>query len=377
MLKNLLLFRLEGDAPDLDATREAMRAYSFVPCGPTQPYATGWVPPRTDGEHLLERVGEHLIAKLMIETRSVPSQAVKKAVDERLDAIEKETGRRPRGKIVKELKEEALQALLPRAFPRSSAVLVWIDAKARILAVEATTHAKADLVLSRLVEVAPGMRVAMLQAAQSAGSCMAAWLTEQEPPSGFSIDRECELKQPDGEKAVVRYARHTLEGEEVGEHIRQGKYPTKVAMTWGGRVSFLLTDDLKLKRVEILDVVTAESDREEHADAFEADVAITTGELRTAIAGLIDALGGVMVPPVVEEAQAKPAVHLEGDGPDPLIDQARALVIEHKRASISLVQRHLRIGYNRAARLLEGLEKLGVVSPMYPDGNRTILTMES
>jgi len=74
---------------------------------------------------------------------------------------------------------------------------------------------------------------------------------------------------------------------------------------------------------------------------------------------------------------------LEGEGADAggsgdaeadaLYDQAVEIVLRNKRASISLVQRHLRIGYNRAARLLEAMEKAGLVSPMQSNGNRDIL----
>ena len=58
---------------------------------------------------------------------------------------------------------------------------------------------------------------------------------------------------------------------------------------------------------------------------------------------------------------------------DPLYDQAVDVVLKNRRASISLVQRHLRIGYNRAARLLEQMENSGVVSAMSSNGNREIL----
>jgi DNA segregation ATPase FtsK/SpoIIIE, S-DNA-T family len=62
-----------------------------------------------------------------------------------------------------------------------------------------------------------------------------------------------------------------------------------------------------------------------------------------------------------------------GGESDSMYDQAVAIVLQHKRASISLVQRHLRIGYNRAARLLEQMEQAGLVSPMGHNGNRDIL----
>ncbi len=65
---------------------------------------------------------------------------------------------------------------------------------------------------------------------------------------------------------------------------------------------------------------------------------------------------------------------VNGDGEaDPMYDQAVAIVLQNRRASISLVQRHLRIGYNRAARLLEQMERSGLVSPMASNGNRDIL----
>jgi S-DNA-T family DNA segregation ATPase FtsK/SpoIIIE len=66
------------------------------------------------------------------------------------------------------------------------------------------------------------------------------------------------------------------------------------------------------------------------------------------------------------------AVDANGEA-DPMYDQAVAVVLQHKRASISLVQRHLRIGYNRAARLLEQMERSGLVSPMASNGNRDLL----
>ena len=62
-----------------------------------------------------------------------------------------------------------------------------------------------------------------------------------------------------------------------------------------------------------------------------------------------------------------------GDGPDPMYDQALAVVRKEGKASISLVQRRLKIGYNRAARLVEDMEKSGVVSPMSSSGERTLV----
>jgi S-DNA-T family DNA segregation ATPase FtsK/SpoIIIE len=78
-----------------------------------------------------------------------------------------------------------------------------------------------------------------------------------------------------------------------------------------------------------------------------------------------------------DEEAALGEMHGEGAGDaesDPLYDQAVEVVVKTRRASISLVQRHLRIGYNRAARLIEAMEKAGLVSSMQTNGNREVLT---
>ena len=119
---------------------------------------------------------------------------------------------------------------------------------------------------------------------------MSHWLKEQEPPVGFTVDRECELKSADEEKAVVRYARHPLDIEEVQAHIAAGKLPTKLALTWDDRVSFMLTEGLQLKKVSFLDTVF--EDKAADDGGFDTDVAIATGELSKLIPDLIEALGG-------------------------------------------------------------------------------------
>ena len=82
---------------------------------------------------------------------------------------------------------------------------------------------------------------------------------------------------------------------------------------------------------------------------------------------------GILEGGVAEEGgEGMPGAEGGGEA-DPMYDQAVAVVLKHRRASISLVQRHLRIGYNRAARLLEQMEQSGLVSPMQSNGNREIL----
>ncbi|ODV12327.1 MAG: exonuclease [Rubrivivax sp. SCN 70-15] len=302
MFKNAFVYRLApgAAAPTLTDLEARLAGASFVACGATERESAGWVPPRGDKHATLaESVGGQIVLKLCSETRAVPGGAVKARLEERLAQIEQQTGRRPKGRGAREIKDEVVHELLPRAFPKRSTTPVWLDPASGWALVGAASAKKADAVVTALAEAfAGGLTLQPLQTALAPATAMAAWLAEREAPSGFSIDRDCELKQPDSEKAAVRYARHTLDLVEVGEHIRQGKLPTQLALTWAGRVSFVLTEALALKRIKLLDVVLEgqDADKGRGDDGFDADVAIATGELRQLLPDLVAALGGEQVP---------------------------------------------------------------------------------
>ncbi len=101
---------------------------------------------------------------------------------------------------------------------------------------------------------------------------------------------------------------------------------------------------------------------------------------------VVEHLKSLAAPQYIEEVLESPEASVEGgiDGgeggngeADPLYDQAVAIVLKTRRPSISLVQRHLRIGYNRAARLIEQMERSGLVSPMQSNGNREVMAPAS
>jgi recombination associated protein RdgC len=315
MFKNALLYRIETwDAPAGAAIEERLAGQRFIECAASQPESAGWVEPRGKKHGaLLEQVAGQTILRLCVERKPVPASVVKTLLEERLQKIEDDTGRRPRGKHAKELKEAIVHELLPRAFAKRSHTLVWLDAKAGLVWVDAASVKKADALITRLVDLlGGGMRLALLQTRTSPAAAMAEWLATREAPAGFSIDRDCELKQPDSEKATVRYARHTLDIDELAAHIQQGKLPTQVAMTWNGRVSFVLTEALTLKKIKLLDVVLEGTPEPQGDDGFDADVAVSTGELRLLITDLLAALGGEQVreaaTPSHAHRQAEPAL---------------------------------------------------------------------
>ncbi|MCZ8092748.1 MAG: recombination-associated protein RdgC [Acidovorax sp.] len=304
MFKNLIVYRIApGWQADLTLVEEALAKSPFMECGATQEQSLGWVPPRGD-QHgaMAESVGGQWILRFMVESKVLPGSVLNRRVKEKAARIEQETGRKPGKKESKELKDEAKLDLLPMAFTKQGSMWVWIDTESRLLVLDTGSQGRADEVVSLLVESLPGLSVSLLNTQTSPQAAMAHWLSAQEPPVGFSIDRECELKSADEAKAVVRYARHPLDIDEVQQHIQQGKLPTKLALTWDDRVSFMLTEGLQVRKLSFLDTVFEGTKADD--GGFDTDVAIATGELVKLIPDLIEALGGEAESGVASAAEA-------------------------------------------------------------------------
>ncbi len=293
VFKNVMVYRVgEGWHPTLAQLEQALDAERFVPCGASQDKSIGWVEPRGEPHGpLVEAVSGQRMLKLKIETKGVPGAVVTRKAKERCAYIEATEGRKPGKKEMKEIKEDVKMSLMPMAFSKESSVWVWVDPHAHFLVMDAGSQAKADEVVTMLVKTFAGLSLTLIHTQLSPQSAMASWLITQESPAGFSVDRECELKAADESKSVVRYVRHPLDTDEVKQHVEGGKLPTRLAMTWEGRVSFSLTEALQLKKVTFLDVVF-EATSTEKDEGFDADVALATGELQKLLPDLITALGG-------------------------------------------------------------------------------------
>jgi recombination associated protein RdgC len=292
--KNLIIFRLSPTwIHNLQGMQEALAQTPFVMCSASQEKSIGWAPPRGE-EHgsLVESVGGQLLLSLMMESKAVPTALINRKAKEQLATIEADTGRKPGKRQTKEIKEDIRLALMPMAFTKVSSTTIWIDPAAKLLVVNAGSQSKADEAVTFLVKSLDGFSVLPFTAQTSCTVAMSEWLSSQDAPNNFTIDRECELKSPDESKSVVRYSRHALDLEEITQHIASGKVPTKLAMTWNERVSFVLTDTLQLKKIAFLDGVF-DGSVNQATDGFDADAAIATGELSRLIPDLLDALGGI------------------------------------------------------------------------------------
>lgn len=296
--KNLQIYRLPMPwAMPLEVLAEQLARAPFTKCPSNQPTSRGWVSPRRDGA-LVFALGRQWLIALQTEERQLTSAVVNQEVRERAAYLEQQQGYAPGRKQLKELRERVTEELLPRAFTRSYVTYAWIDPQNGWFVVDAASPAKAEAVIEHLRRSLDDFPLAMLHTQISPQSAMADWLASGDAPAGYSIDRECELKAVGEEKAAVRYSRHPLDGAEIEAeikaHLASGKLPTKLALTWDNRISFVLGEKMEIKRLAFLDLLKEEAEKSaERADEqFDADFALMTGELARFIPQLVQTLGG-------------------------------------------------------------------------------------
>jgi recombination associated protein RdgC len=260
---------------------EALQKAQFAPCAPSQEASAGWVPPRGEHEPIFEVINGEVIAKFVLERKVVPADVLNRRVDslaaDLLDATGEKLGKAGR----RSLKEEAKLDLLVKAFPRRTEAFVWIS-EGRLV-IGSTSNAVVDAAVTSLVMSLEGLAVAPLLTVANPGFAMSSWLSEQAAPDHFELGDSCLLVSDAGK---VKYTHHTLEIEEVRAHIASGKSASSLALQYGD-VSFELSDDLRLKKIEVDDGDGVAK------DDFDGNVVIHTEALRGLIDALVEALDGV------------------------------------------------------------------------------------
>ncbi|TVT52123.1 MAG: recombination-associated protein RdgC [Azoarcus sp. PHD] len=292
--KNLQLYRLPaGWDMSIEKLEEQLAKKPFNPCGSQDMESRGWLSP-LGNEVLVHAVGGQWLIALGFEHRLLPSSVVKQEADERAAEMADQQGFKLGRKQMKDLREQVAQELMPRAFTRRRRLHAWIDPVGGWLAVDAPSQARAEDVIEELRHCLDSFPLTLVRTERSPVSAMADWLAGNEAPAGFSIDQDCELRSVTEDKAAVRYVRHPLEGDEIKGHLEAGKLPTRLALTFDDRVSFVLTDKLEIKRIDFLDVVRDQIDgqAEDEEALFNAEFALMTGELGQLLPAVVEALGG-------------------------------------------------------------------------------------
>lgn len=289
--RNIQAYRITSGNITPDSLEEALSQHALQPCMQMELQSRGWLTPRDEQPNFVHAYGQHWLIAFGVEKKLLPAGVINQHAKNRIVQIEQMQGYKAGKKQVRDIKEATIVELLPRAFAQRHKTYAWIDALNNRLILDTSSAHKAEEFIEVLVKTVQGITLAPLETKISPSSAMTRWLTiDGDLPSIFTIDRDCELQGMSDEKETIKYSHHVLEAEETARHIRAGKKAIKLAMTWDSKISFVLQDNLQLRRIAPQDILKESTESAE--ELFVSDFTIMTGELSQLITDVIDAFGG-------------------------------------------------------------------------------------
>lgn len=420
-----------GNVP---ALQDKLAAFAFTPCADMQAQSLGFVAALPHcGPDLLYPLHQCLFFAVKMQWRDIPASALKDEMQPLIDAKAQELGRTLSKREKSEIQEAVLQKLLPRALCKSKTLQGYIDVREQRVVLNLSSSGDAETVLSLIRKAFESLPALPFLDGHKLAICLNSWANNQNLPAGIVRGHDGSFKAQDDCRAVSSFKNHVFD-ERVTNHL-EDKMCYKLQLYWPDRLAFNIDQSGLLSKLDWDKAYHSKND-EMGWDDIPARVAADTLLLVSALrelSGLIDS--GVTSAPLAEpqntlsrhlleaarnyvqqqgsvtadqlasrfdlaEADAKvlgtalalqnqAAVSTNSSGQfiytalaaapvldherDDMYEEAKRHVISTRRASVSGIQRHLRIGYNHAARIMEQLEANGVVTEPYHNGQREVL----
>ena len=252
--RNLTLFRFPASL-NFDDLDTGLSEFILKPVGALELSSRGFISPfgRGDQESLSHRIGDAIWVTAGTEDKILPGSVVNDMLQKKLQEIEDKEGRKLGGRARKRLKEELIHDLLPRAFVKPGRTDAFIDGREGFIAIDTSSRKTGEAVVSDVRHALGSFPALPLNAEIAPRSVLTGWIAGDPLPQGLSLGDECELRDPIDNGAIVKCQRQELESDEIARHLEAGKQVTRLALTLDDRVSFVLGDDLVIRKLKFLD----------------------------------------------------------------------------------------------------------------------------
>ncbi|MFW1676244.1 recombination-associated protein RdgC [Pontibacter sp. JAM-7] len=294
--KNVIFYRLQdGFNLPLADLQDKLAEQAFSPCRSQEISRYGWVSPCNELDNeLAHNVQGFIMIAARKEEKILPAGVIKEALQERVAKIEQE--RKVFKKEKDQLKDEIILDLLPRAFSRHQQTFALIAPQQGWIAVDSSSTARAEALLSHLRGSLGSLPVTRLDVQHSPSAVLSDWLSEPtSQPAAFTTLDECELRDSVTEGGVIRIKGQQLEDSEFIAHLEAGKRVVKLALEWDQQLRFLLQDDLAIKRLKLSEQLQEQMATESSDDAiaqYDADMVQMGLEFNRLLPELLAVFGG-------------------------------------------------------------------------------------
>lgn len=253
--RNLTFFRFPT-THKLDDLEKGLEECALKPVGPLELSSRGFISPfsrATEDAQMLNRIGDAIWLTVGSEDRLLPGAVINDMLAKKLAEIEQKEGRKPGGRTRKRLKDELIVDLMPRAFIKPGRTDAIIDLEHGLVIVDTSSRKTGENVISEIRRAVGSFPALPLNAEVAPRSILTGWVAGEELPDGISLGDECELRDPVDQGAVVKCQRQELESDEIAKHLETGKQITRLALTLDDHVSFVIGEDLVVRKFKLLD----------------------------------------------------------------------------------------------------------------------------
>lgn len=293
--KNIFVFAFTRPFTTTDLElNEAMQQHTFTPCGSTELRHFGWSESLGKGSLLTTESNGNVLICARSEDKILPAPVIKDAVDFRVEEFEIVEGRTPSKKEREQIKEDVIFQLLPRAFSRIVDTHAYINTKENIIVVNTSSRGKAEDVLALLRKTLGTLPVTSISPEVAPDELMSNWVVDADCSDGvmgelFNLGMEAHFNSLGDHSATAVVKNQDLTSDEVKAHLDADQYVTKLALEFDDTMSFILNDDLSIKRIKFFDVIIEQNDDIDCDDVqakLTADFTLMAGELNRMISSL-------------------------------------------------------------------------------------------
>ncbi|MGO4221417.1 recombination-associated protein RdgC [Lysobacter sp. TAF61] len=281
--RNLTLFRFPTTTK-LDELNTGLGECLLKPVGPLELSSRGFISPFGRGDDELSHTrGDATWLAVGGEDKILPGSVVNDMLAKKLAEIEQKEGRKPGGRTRKRIKDELITDLLPRAFVKPSRTDALIDMGHGVVAVDTSSRKSGENVVSEIRRALGSFPALPLNAEIAPRTVLTGWVAGEEMPEGLSLGDECELRDPIDQGAVVKVQRMELQSDEIAKHLESGKQVTRLALTLDDHVSFVLGEDLVVRKFKLLDGAVdglESTEREDLRAELDARFVLMAGEFK-------------------------------------------------------------------------------------------------
>lgn len=300
--KQLRLYQLSHPIT-YDADQLAMQLASkpAAPCPKVSAYSAGWINPvrqtplaadneqAFDPQTLVHAANGYLLICLSLDERLLPSTVVKQLLQEKIDAIQTQQGRKVGRREKQGLQDELYFSLLPKAFTKSSRIYAYIDTQHQHMIVDVANKKLAELFLTCWHESVTQVKL-LQQPLTPPASMLTRWVQDNALPGAFSTLDNIVLRRTSCEKTVVRCQNQDVFAKEIQGFLQRDYQVVQLGLEWADKVGFTLKEDGIISSVRFLDLVQSlgsDTTTETPEQRFDTDFVIMTETLTQLINALL------------------------------------------------------------------------------------------